>query len=65
MMWCQLALCDAEYLKHPLRWSARVPMLWAAAENFDAMTDPLPFESAWASCAATHGNGARKVKATC
>jgi DNA-binding transcriptional LysR family regulator len=38
----QLALCDAEFLEGPLRWSKRVPMLWAAAENFDASADPLP-----------------------
>jgi DNA-binding transcriptional LysR family regulator len=38
----QLALCDAEFLEGPLRWSKRVPMLWAAAENFDASVDPLP-----------------------
>jgi DNA-binding transcriptional LysR family regulator len=38
----QLALCDAEYLKPPLRWSARLPLLWAAAEAFDATQNPLP-----------------------
>jgi DNA-binding transcriptional LysR family regulator len=38
----QLALCDAEFLEGPLRWSKRVPMLWAAAETFDASADPLP-----------------------
>jgi DNA-binding transcriptional LysR family regulator len=38
----QLALCDATFLKHPLRWNVRVPMLWAAAENFDIKIDPLP-----------------------
>ena len=38
----QLALCDAEFLDRPLRWSAHVPMLWAAAEGFDATIDPLP-----------------------
>ena len=38
----QLALCDAEYLKPPLRWSARLPLLWAAAEHFDATQNPLP-----------------------
>ena len=38
----QLALCDAEFLERPPRWSVRVPLLWAAAEDFDAMIDPLP-----------------------
>jgi DNA-binding transcriptional LysR family regulator len=37
----QLAFCDAEFLEGPLRWSKRVPMLWAAAETFDANVDPL------------------------
>jgi DNA-binding transcriptional LysR family regulator len=38
----QLALCDTAFLAGPLRWRKRVPMLWAAAEYFDASMDPLP-----------------------
>ena len=38
----QLALCDAEFLDRPLRWSTHLPLLWAAADGFDFATDPLP-----------------------
>jgi DNA-binding transcriptional LysR family regulator len=38
----QLALCDTEYLQSPLRWRARLPLLWAVAEGFDATQNPLP-----------------------
>ncbi|MFX1738805.1 LysR family transcriptional regulator [Paraburkholderia sp. A1RI_3L] len=38
----QLALCDAAFLERPLRWGTHVPLWWAAAEGFDAFSDPLP-----------------------
>ncbi len=38
----QLALCDAAFLRRPLRWSRPMPLLWAAAEGFDASLDPVP-----------------------
>ena len=38
----QLALCEADYLDPPLRWSKRLPLLWAASETFDTNLDPLP-----------------------
>ncbi len=38
----QLALCDAAFLRAPLRWHTRLPLLWAAAEGFDVKTAPLP-----------------------
>ncbi len=38
----QLALCDAEFLRRPLRWSTSTPLLWAASEGFDITADPLP-----------------------
>jgi DNA-binding transcriptional LysR family regulator len=38
----ELALCEAEYLDPPLRWSTRLPLLWAASESFDTTLDPLP-----------------------
>jgi DNA-binding transcriptional LysR family regulator len=38
----QLALCDAAFLRRPQRWRRPMPLLWAAAEGFDAGVDPLP-----------------------
>jgi DNA-binding transcriptional LysR family regulator len=38
----QLALCDAAFLRRPLRWSRPMKLLWAAAEDFDASLDPIP-----------------------
>jgi DNA-binding transcriptional LysR family regulator len=38
----QLALCDADYLREKPLWHKRIPLLWAAAENFDVTVDPLP-----------------------
>jgi len=38
----QLALCDAGFLRRPLRWSRPVNLLWAAAEGFDLSADPMP-----------------------
>jgi DNA-binding transcriptional LysR family regulator len=38
----QLALCDAAFLRRPLRWRRNLPLLWAAAEGFDASIDPVP-----------------------
>ncbi|NNM57011.1 LysR substrate-binding domain-containing protein [Acidocella sp.] len=38
----QLALCDAAFLRRPLRWSRLMPLLWAAAEGFDTSIDPVP-----------------------
>lgn len=38
----QLALCDAAFMRRPLRWSVKMNLLWAAAEGFDAAIDPLP-----------------------
>jgi DNA-binding transcriptional LysR family regulator len=38
----QLALCDAAFLRRPLRWTRPMPLLWAAAEGFDASLDPVP-----------------------
>lgn len=38
----QLALCDAAFLRRPLRWSRPMQLHWAIAEGFDASLDPLP-----------------------
>jgi DNA-binding transcriptional LysR family regulator len=38
----QLALCDAAFLRRPLRWSRPINLLWAAAEGFDLSADPMP-----------------------
>jgi DNA-binding transcriptional LysR family regulator len=38
----QLALCDAAFLRRPLRWRRNLPLLWAAAEGFDASINPVP-----------------------
>jgi DNA-binding transcriptional LysR family regulator len=38
----QLALCDAAFLRRPLRWSLHMKLLWAAAEGFDVLVDPVP-----------------------
>jgi DNA-binding transcriptional LysR family regulator len=38
----QLALCDAAFLRRPIRWSRPMPLLWATAEEFDTALDPLP-----------------------
>jgi len=38
----QLALCDAAFLRRPLRWSRPMALRWAAAEGFDASIDPIP-----------------------
>lgn len=46
----QLALCDAAFLRRPLRWSLHMKLLWAAAEGFDASLDPLPLVVFSAPC---------------
>lgn len=38
----QLALCDAAFLRRPLRWSRPMPLHWAVADGFDVTQDPLP-----------------------
>jgi DNA-binding transcriptional LysR family regulator len=38
----QLALCDADYLREKPLWQKRLPLVWAASENFDMTIDPLP-----------------------
>lgn len=45
-----LALCDADFLNQPLRWSAHMPLLWVASETFDVMVDPLPLVLFTAPC---------------
>ncbi|MFC9622782.1 LysR family transcriptional regulator [Streptomyces sp. NPDC056930] len=37
-----LALCDPSYLTEPPRWTARLPLTWAAAPGLDTTLDPLP-----------------------
>ncbi|HEX7390074.1 MAG TPA: LysR substrate-binding domain-containing protein [Acidiphilium sp.] len=38
----QLALCDAGFLRRPLRWSGHIPLFWAGSETFDPAVDPVP-----------------------
>lgn len=37
-----LALCDPAYLPEPPRWTARMPLAWAAGPGLDPAADPLP-----------------------
>ncbi|MET8412954.1 LysR family transcriptional regulator [Streptomyces sp. NPDC005195] len=38
----QLALCDPFYLAQTPRWTARLPLVWSAANALDVRQDPLP-----------------------